>query len=231
MSQDLHAQIHKIPGFGKLPAQTCDALLSRAVEKNYQAGQIIYLQGELADSLYILLGGWLKSSRMTKDGREQGMLFLKPVNVFGLVSVFTKKPYPATTTALDDVETLVLKAADFVELVQTHMPLSLAVIDNLCQRNLHFIDLIEDLSLHNVETRLASSLMKNAVVTGDETYVLRQNWTTFDEMAVRLGTVRDVLSRALKALEKEGLIEVTRQKIIILDPQKLRQRGGDCLPD
>jgi len=55
--------------------------------------------------------------------------------------------------------------------------------------------------------------------------VPRQGWTTLDEMAVRLGTVRDVLGRALKALEKEHLIAVHKQEIVILDPDGLAARG------
>jgi CRP-like cAMP-binding protein len=55
--------------------------------------------------------------------------------------------------------------------------------------------------------------------------VPRQAWATFDEMAVRLGTVRDVLSRALKTLENEGLLRVEKQTIILLDVRRLAERG------
>ena len=55
--------------------------------------------------------------------------------------------------------------------------------------------------------------------------VPRQTWTTLDEMAIRLGTVRDVLSRTLNALEGEGILKIGRTKIIIIDPQKLLKRG------
>ncbi|MDL1945064.1 winged helix-turn-helix domain-containing protein, partial [Chloroflexi bacterium CFX2] len=47
----------------------------------------------------------------------------------------------------------------------------------------------------------------------------------FDEMAVRLGTVRDVLSRALKTLEAENLLRVEKQTVVLLDPKKLEERG------
>ena len=60
---------------------------------------------------------------------------------------------------------------------------------------------------------------------GGRLVIPRREWTTFDEMAVRLGTVRDVLSRALKTLELEGLLRVEKQHILILDPQGLAERA------
>lgn len=216
-----------IPGFESLPEDVRQALLAVAIPRRVDGGQIIYLQGELPSSLYILTKGWIKSSRMTKEGREQGLLFLRPVDVFGLVSVFTNKPYPATVTALGAVEILAVPRDKFMKLVSEHNALALAVIDNLCKRNLHFINLIEDLSLRSVESRLASTLFRNAEEVDGQLVVPREEWTTFDEMAVRLGTVRDVLSRALKTLEGENLIEVTRSRIVILDPDRLIERC-DC---
>lgn len=221
--------LHSIPGFEILPQSVLQELQAAASPRNFAAGQIIYLQDDPAVYVYILLKGWVKASRMTRTGREQGMMFLRPVNLFGLISAVTQKPYPATTTALEAVETLVLSAVVFSEIVQKHPNLAWGVIHNLCQRNLHFIDLVEDLALHTVESRLASSLLRNAVFTPTEVFVSRQTWTTFDEMAIRLGTVRDVLSRALKTLEGEKLIRVNRQKITILDPEALLKRGE--MPD
>lgn len=216
--------LREIPGFGKLPESVLRAIHESAIPKKVEGGQIIYLQGELPSNLYILLKGWVKSSRMTKEGREQGLLFLKPIDLFGLVSVFTNKPYPATVTSLGAAELLVIPQEDFLNLVKKHIELSFGIIDNLCQRNLHFINLIEDLSLRSVESRLAATLFKNAESIDGELVVPREHWTTFDEMAVRLGTVRDVLSRALKTLEGENLIQVTRTRIVILDPEGLLER-------
>jgi CRP-like cAMP-binding protein len=76
-----------------------------------------------------------------------------------------------------------------------------------------------------VEARVAKTLLKHAGVAGDRLVVPRRTWTTFDEMATRLGTVRDVLSRALKTLEDEKLLHVERHQIVILDPAGLAARG------
>ena len=103
--------------------------------------------------------------------------------------------------------------------------MAMAVIQHLGERVLHYVDMIEDLSLRSVETRLAITLLRNANMVDGRLTVRRERWTTFDEMAVRLGTVRDVLSRALRSLENDGLLKVERREIILLDPKGLESRG------
>ena len=83
------------------------------------------------------------------------------------------------------------------------------------------VQLVADLSLHSVEVRLARFLLEQA--KGDE--VVRRRWNTQSELAARLGTVPDVLSRALRALSEAGLIAVDRQRIQILNPVALGQRA------
>jgi CRP-like cAMP-binding protein len=68
-------------------------------------------------------------------------------------------------------------------------------------------------------------LLAHAERKDGQLIVPRQAWTTLDEMATRLGTVRDVLSRTLSALEADGILRMERTKIIIFDPQKLLERG------
>ena len=72
---------------------------------------------------------------------------------------------------------------------------------------------------------MANTLLQNALLQDGHLIVPRQSWTTFDEMAIRLGTVRDVLSRALKTLEAEGLLRVEKQAIVLLNPMGLEERG------
>ena len=101
----------------------------------------------------------------------------------------------------------------------------MAVIRHLAERVLYYVGLVEDLSLRSVEARLAHTLLQHTEPSGGCLAVPRRAWTTFDEMATRLGTVRDVLSRALRVLEEEGLLKVERYQIVILDPAGLAARG------
>jgi CRP/FNR family transcriptional regulator len=107
-------------------------------------------------------------------------------------------------------------------LMDRYPALSRAITHNLARRVLHLLALVEDLSLRTVEARLARLLLEQA----SEGVLTRQRWTTQEQMAARLGTVLDVVNRALHKLADEGLIRVARHQIVILDREGLRKTAG-----
>jgi CRP/FNR family transcriptional regulator len=211
--------------FSELPQHIQQALASVAVPRQFTEGQIIFIEGEPANWIYIIESGWVKASRMSPEGREQALLFLKKGDVFGDVAVLTNTPYPGTVVALEPVRVWTIEKSHILELIARHPELALAIIRSLGQRILYYIGLVEDLSLRSVEARLAHTLLKNAEYSNGQLHVKRRPWTTFDRMANRLGTVRDVLSRALRNLEEEGLLRVEKHAIILLDPEGLARRS------
>lgn len=217
--------LSQIPHFNALSPEVQKAIQAAASLNHFKAGQIIYLEGEPAEFVYILEKGWVKATRMTRQGREQAMLFLRPVDVFGHIAVITGTSYPGTVVALEDVDVWKISAKPLLGLIRRHPDLAMAVIQHLGERVLHYVNLVEDLSLRSVEARLAHTLLQNVILQDGELVIPRRDWTTFDEMAVRLGTVRDVLSRALKTLEAENLIRVDKQEITLLDPKGMAERA------
>lgn len=222
----IHHVLSRLRHFAELPEEIQQTIAAAATHRHFDAGQVIYVEGEPAESIYILETGWVKATRMTREGREQAMMFLRPVEVFGDIAVFTGTTYPGTVVALEDVDVWVVPAQTVLDLVSRHPALAMAVIRRLGERVLHYIRLVEDLSLRSVEARLANTLLRYAELRDGQLVVPRREWTTFDEMAVRLGTVRDVLSRALKTLEAENLLRVEKQAIVLLDPKRLEERGN-----
>jgi CRP-like cAMP-binding protein len=212
------------PHFSALPMDIQNSLASIAIPRQFAEGQVIFIEGEPANYLYFLESGWVKASRMSPEGREQAMLVVKPGELFGDVALFTDTPYPGTVVALEPVKVWAIEKSDVLDLITRYPELALAVIRSLGQRILYYIGLVEDLSLRSVEARLANTLLKNAEYSDGRLLVRRRKWATYDRMAHRLGTVRDVLSRALRSLEEEGLIQVEKHGILILDAKGLAQR-------
>jgi CRP-like cAMP-binding protein len=211
--------------FAELPDEIQQLIAASAWRRHFDAGQVIYVEGEPAESIYILETGWVKATRMTREGREQAMMFLRPVEVFGDIAVLTGTTYPGTVVALEDVDVWVIPATTVLDLLPRSPEFAMAIIRHLGERVLHYIRLVEDLSLRSVEARLANTLLRYAELHEGQLVVPRRDWATFDEMAVRLGTVRDVLSRALKTLEAENLLRVEKHAIVLLDPKRLEERG------
>lgn len=108
-----------------------------------------------------------------------------------------------------------------LQLLDDNPALARLIIHNLVERIQHLVGLVGELSLHSVETRLARVLLENAA--GGK--LLRQRWATQTEIAARLGTVPDVLSRVLRNLAEEGLIEISRREITILDLEGLQEKA------
>lgn len=215
----------QVPGLETLPWSIAQALAQASRPQTYTAGQILYLAGESAQYVYVLTQGWVKAVHLSSQGREQATLFTHAVDMFGEVAVLTQGTYPCTVTALERVQVWRIPAARFTALLHQQPSLGLYMARRMAQRVRYFVTLVEDLGLCRVETRLARTLLRHAYFQQGRWRVPRRTWTTFDEMAVRLGTVRDVLRRALRRFEDEGLLQVTRKEIVILDPEGLAARG------
>ena len=224
-STRLRKLLTKVPLFNNLPQEVQDKLVAVAIPRHFMAGQVIYLEGEPAEAIFIIENGWVKATRMSRQGREQALRFLHSGGVFGDVAVFSKSSYPGTVIALEEVDLYAIRSEDILRLARKYPDLAMAVTQRMAERVLHYVELIEDLSLRSVEARAARTLLRNAEMKDGRLIIPRQAWTTFDEMAARLGTVRDVLSRALRTLENEGLLKVDRQGIVLLDPDGLARRG------
>jgi len=216
----------RLRSFSKLDAAALAAVAQAAIPRRFDAGKVIYLEGEPATTVYVLESGWVKATRMSAEGREQSISVLQPVEMFGDIAVFTGSSYPGTVVALEEAEVWAIDGVTFLDLVTRYPSLAMAVIRHLAERVVYFIGLVEDLSLRSVEARLAITLLKNAETRDGMLIVPRRPWTTFDQMARRLGTVRDVLSRALRTLEEEQLLKVERHQIVLLDPEGLARRGN-----
>ena len=208
--------------FSGLDETTLKAVKQAAIPRNYDSGQLIILEGEPNSGLYLIEGGWVKVVKIAVDGREQVLRFLGPGEVFNAISVLTGTPNPASVAALEETRLWVLLHDTMQRLIDEHPTLAKQMIQDLAGRVLHLISLVDDLSLRTVEARLARLLVEQAV--GDKVY--RKKWATQAEMAARLGTVPDVLSRSLRNLAEQGIIQAERSLIQILDMEALKQKAN-----
>jgi len=215
----------QIEHFNTLPAHIQDELAAIAQPVHYDEGQIIYMEGEPDTAIYFIERGWVKSTRISCQGREQAMLCLCSGEVFGETAMVPQSTYPCTVMALEASDLWRVPVDALLGLIQRYPELGIVIIRRMGERVRYYVDLVDDLSLCGVEVRLARTLLRNAKFSEGKWSIPRRTWSTFDEMAVRLGTVRDVLSRSLRSLEKEGLIQVNRQEIVILEPENLAKHG------
>ncbi|RJP51184.1 MAG: Crp/Fnr family transcriptional regulator [Anaerolineaceae bacterium] len=204
--------------FSKLDDAALASVERAAIRRDYDAEQVILIEGEPCAGLYIVESGWLKAVRIGLDGREQVLQTLKPGETFNALSVFTDAPNQATVAALEPSVVWMVRRDILLKLMEEHPSLARQVIQELAGKVQYLIRMVEDLSLRSVETRLARLLLGQA--EGES--VQRRRWETQAEMASRLGTVPDVVNRALRKLSEEGIIHVKRHQIQILDKEGLK---------
>jgi len=184
-----------------------------AIWREYAPGAIVFLEGEVALGFYYVHTGWLKEVKSSPEGREQVLQLLGPGEIFNYMGIFVHQPNPATVIALEPAGVWLLQRAAFYEALADNPALALHVAEALADQVVHLVQLVSDLSLRSLEARLAQRLLDQA----EADIVVRQRWATQAEMAARLGTVPDVLGRALRKLEEEHLIQVERHQIRLLD--------------
>jgi CRP/FNR family transcriptional regulator len=209
-----------VPYLARLDPERLEVLARAALCREYEPSEVVFLEGEPCAGLFVIESGWVKAIKAAPNGREQVMRFAGPGEVFNEVGIIADSPNVVTIVALEPTTVWVIPRESMIRLLDERPHLARLVAQNLATRVLHLARLVEDLSLRTVEARLARMLLE----TGGD-IVERKRWSTQAEMASRLGTVPDVLNRALRDLVEAELIEVGRQQIRILDREGLEERS------
>ncbi|HRQ38115.1 MAG TPA: Crp/Fnr family transcriptional regulator [Chloroflexota bacterium] len=205
--------LNNVPLFAGLDAASLQRLAQFARWQEYEAGEVVVLEGDEPSGLYYLQYGWLKAVKVSVGGREQILRFLEPGDTFNEIGVFATQPNPVTVIALEAAGIWLLPRAALLHLLQEKPEFAQQLVARMAERVLYLVALVSDLSLRPVTGRLARLLLAGAV----DDVLERPRWYTQAELAARLGTVPDVVQRALRELENDGLIQVERQQIRILN--------------
>ncbi|MCA9871822.1 MAG: Crp/Fnr family transcriptional regulator [Anaerolineae bacterium] len=220
--RDLQSQIRQIRYFQVLPPAGEQELLAAFSLRKYAAGEIIMLEGELPPHLYIVANGIVKISRVSQEGREYIMRLTPSGETFNEVGVLDGSPNPATATAHTDAALWQIGRLDLQRIAVRYPELGWALAEQVARMARHLVNLVEDLSMRTVKGRVARLLLDEAETShGDVVPRL----LTQEEMAARLGTVREMVGRALRSLAADGIIEFDRHRIVILDPERLVQEA------
>jgi len=221
LTATLIAHLKESSFFGSLPGSALVFLGTHATHSQYQTGETIFWEGESSKGLYWLYSGTLKAVKNSISGREQILHLIKESQTFNEVGAFTTLPNPASVVALAPSQVWHIPGSAIRKLIQEDPGFAELIIEVLALRLRQSATLVEDLSLRPVVNRLARLILEEA--EGDTLF--RPTWYTQNELAARLGTVADVIQRALSRLEEDKLIQVERQQIQILDRDGLENQA------
>ncbi len=203
------------PLFKGLSKSQVDEICAIVVDRQYRRGQSIFMEGDEADGFYIVADGQVKIFKTSVEGKEQILHIYGPGNPFGEVPVFSGSRFPANAQALVNSRILFMPRSAFVRLIAANPSLSMNMLGELSMRLRQFTVQIENLSLKEVPSRLASYLTVLAEEQGQPDSVLLT--ISKGQLASLLGTIPETLSRIFAKMTAQNLIQVNGKEIHLLD--------------
>ena len=229
MQTDKIAALKNTTLFGELDEKTLGALAERAVERRYARDELLFLAGEEARGLYVIVEGSVRAFRESLGGREQVIHVERAGATVAELPVFDDGPYPSTVAADEETVVLFIDKRDVRRLSLEHPEIALAALKVLAVRLRRCAELVETLSLREVGQRLARFLLAEVRTKGartDEGLSVELTHSN-QQIAARVGSVREVVSRALTRLQHDGLIRLEGRRLTVPVEKALAAFAGE----
>ena len=207
-----------LPYFADVGLGEVDSIKGFFFEKTFERGEMMLVEGEASEVLYFVSSGVVKLFKTSADGKEQILKLVRPGESLNDVSVFDGGPSPVNAEAMGSVVLYGIRRDDLEAILRDHPQVSRSVNRVLAGQVRDLVGLVEDLSFRRVTGRVAKILLEYASDGTGPKHRLTQQ-----DIAGMAGTVREVVGRALKALEEEGAIRLERHRVVISDREALRQ--------
>ena len=220
--------LKNIPMFADLRDEILEKISSLMQKRLYKRNNMILMEEDAGDTLFILNHGSVKITRMSDDGREVILSILGDGDFFGEMSIFDGESRSANVIALEDSEVFVLKRGDFLDLLEKHPKIAIALLQELAIRLRRSDQQIEGLSLSDAESRIAMSIIRLAEDLGviKLGQVIIDNLPFQQDVANMAGTSRETVSRMLKLLERKGWIQRRGRQLIITNYDEFVKEFG-----
>ncbi|MEW6721515.1 MAG: Crp/Fnr family transcriptional regulator [Thermodesulfobacteriota bacterium] len=216
--------LRKTPLFSSLPEEDLRGVASLAVPRRYGKKEAIFREGDRADGFYVVASGKVKVFKLSEEGKEQVLHVIEPGQSFAEATLFEGGAYPAHAETLSETEMLFVPKRPFLDLLEKRPKVAIRMLGSISRWLRQMTNLVENLSLRDVETRLLLYLSEELQRRG---IPLRDGATlelpfSKNVLASRLGTVPETFSRALKKLQEDGRIDVRGKRIRILSAAAIR---------
>jgi CRP-like cAMP-binding protein len=209
--------LRTVPIFSELTDEDIASLARLSSRRRYPKDQVVFFENEEGDFFFMILEGRIKVTILGDDGREVILTVLGPGDFFGEMALLDNEPRSATAIAVEDSELLSLHRTDFQSVLTENRSITSALIKSLTARLRKANHQISTLALLDVYGRVARVI---AEMARDEGRRLRDGRIAFrrathQEIANRIGTTRETVTRMLKDLERQGLIHIEGKEIVV----------------
>jgi CRP/FNR family transcriptional regulator len=208
--------------FAGLAPVDLNSIAEVTVLKALERGDYLFREGDPSHGFYIVQKGAINVHRVSPSGKELVIHIFRTGESFAEATLATLSGYPADARAVEPTQVLLVQKAGFLALVKRQPELALRMLGSM---SLHLRDLVgqlEDMTLKDVETRLANWLIKRCPDPNSTQPVVVELRTTKRVLAAELGTVSETFSRTLAKFQQQKLVSVKGKALTILTPANLR---------
>ncbi len=204
--------------FADLSAQDINNLHKICIKKEFPANSIIFNADDPAESIFFVQKGVVNLIKSSTEGKEQLIRKVKVGEVFAEAAMFSGKTYPVSAITKVNCQLILINKSDFVRLIKDHPEISLKMMGTMANLLRHLNQLIAEMSLGSVSSRLSLFLLKCAKRAEKNKFNLD---ISKKELAFQLSTTPETLSRTLKKMQNSGIIQLQKNTILIKNEKKL----------
>jgi CRP/FNR family transcriptional regulator len=215
----LNTRINTLLGneyFNDLPEQMLKEIAAHMHLREYQRGDVFFWEGDPCTGLHIIEHGSAKIYRVSPQGRQYIVRVLQEGDTFAEVPAFDGGMNPVNVDALETCRVWIIDSDTLRTLIAAHPEFAMKVLRNFGQMLRGMVHKVSEMAFYQVTHRLAR-LISELPQTDKSPH-----WTQ-EQLAARLGTVREVVARSLKELERSGAIRVEDRRIHVADSAALEQ--------
>lgn len=208
--------------FVGLPPADIAAIVALVVTKTLEKDGYLFHEGDVSGGFYIVQKGAINVHRVNAAGKEQVIHVFRTGESFAEATLATERGYPADARATEDSQVLLIQKAGFIALLRKQPELALRMLGAMSGHLRVLVGQLEDLTMKDVETRLANWLVKRCPDGASAKPVVIELKGTKRVLAAELGTVGETFSRTLARFRELELVSVKGRRITVLDPARLR---------
>ena len=209
--------------FVGLPPGDLENIADVSVLKSLEKGEYLFHEGDPALGFYVIQRGAVNVHRVSAAGKEQVIHVFRTGDSFAEVALASPTGYPADARAIEPTQVLLVQKEGILALVKRQPELALRMLGSMSSHLRVLVGQLEDLTLKDVETRLANWLVKRCPDPRSTKPVRIELTMTKRVLAGELGTVSETFSRTLARFRGQKLISVKGKTITVLSPAALNQ--------
>jgi len=208
--------------FTGLPQADMEQIAAVTTVRSLEKDEYLFHEGDAASGFYVVQRGAVNVHRVNAAGKEQIIHVFRTGDSFAEVALASPTGYPADARVLEPTQVLLVHKDGILALLKRQPELALRMLGSMSSHLRVLVGQLEDLTLKDVETRLANWLVKRCPNSPGGKPVCIELTMTKRVLAAELGTVSETFSRTLAKFRDQKLLSVKGRAVTILAPDKLR---------